>query len=70
MSVVVLGLNHKTAPISLLERLTIGNEQLPKALHQLENAEHVLEGAHPLDLQPHRGLCRRLEVPRRVAGPS
>lgn len=55
MSVVVLGLNHKTAPISLLERLTIGNEQLPKALHQLENADHVLEGAI-------LSTCNRIEV--------
>ena len=55
MSVVVLGLNHKTAPISLLERLTIGDEQLPKALHQLENAEHVLEGAI-------LSTCNRIEV--------
>jgi glutamyl-tRNA reductase len=55
MSVVVLGLNHKSAPISLLERLTIGQEQLPKALHQLENYEHVLEGAI-------LSTCNRIEV--------
>jgi glutamyl-tRNA reductase len=55
MPVVVLGVNHRTAPISLLERLSIGSEQLPKALHQLENFEHVLEGAI-------LSTCNRIEV--------
>jgi len=55
MPVVVLGLNHKTAPISLLERLSIGQEQLPKALHELENSEHILEAAI-------LSTCNRIEV--------
>jgi glutamyl-tRNA reductase len=55
MSIVVVGLNHKTAPISLLERLSIGNEDLPKALHQLQNYDHILEG---LVLS----TCNRIEV--------
>jgi glutamyl-tRNA reductase len=45
MSIVVVGLNHKTAPVELLERLSISDERLPKALHQLATYEHVLEGA-------------------------
>ncbi|MDQ4124671.1 MAG: glutamyl-tRNA reductase, partial [Actinomycetota bacterium] len=45
MSIVVVGLNHKTAPVDLLERLTISEERLGKALHQLATYEHVLEGA-------------------------
>lgn len=45
MPLVVVGLNHKTAPIGLLERLAIAEEDLPKALHQLGTYEHVLEGA-------------------------
>ena len=44
MSLVVVGLNHKTAPVDLLERLSISEEDLPKALHQLTNYEHVVEG--------------------------
>ena len=44
MPVVVVGLNHRTAPVDLLERLAIAEEQLPKALHQLTTYEHVLEG--------------------------
>lgn len=44
MPIVLVGLNHRTAPISLLERLTIPEESLPKALAQLATYEHVLEG--------------------------
>lgn len=55
MSTVVVGLNHKTAPIALLERLAIGSDDLPKALHQLESYEHVLEGAV-------LSTCNRIEV--------
>ncbi len=52
---VVVGLNHKTAPIGLLERLTINGEDLPKALHQLAMYEHVLEGVV-------LSTCNRTEV--------
>ena len=45
MSIVVVGLNYKTAPVDLLERLSISEERLGKALHQLATFEHVLEGA-------------------------
>lgn len=52
---VVVGLNHKTAPVGLLEHLAISDEMLPKALHQLTGYEHVLEGAI-------LSTCNRLEV--------
>lgn len=55
MSLVVVGLNHKTAPVDLLERLAITEEMLPKALHQLATYEHVLEGAI-------LSTCNRIEV--------
>jgi glutamyl-tRNA reductase len=35
VSVVVIGLNHRTAPLELLERMAVGEGQLPKALHDL-----------------------------------
>ena len=44
-SAIVVGLNHRTAPVSVLERVSISDESLPKALLQLSNYEHVLEGA-------------------------
>jgi glutamyl-tRNA reductase len=43
VSVVVIGLNHRTAPLDLLERMTIGEGQLPKALHDLCTREHISE---------------------------
>ena len=55
MPVVVVGLNHRTAPVELLERLAIGDEELPKALHQLLTYERVLEGAI-------LSTCNRIEV--------
>jgi glutamyl-tRNA reductase len=55
MQTLVVGLNHKTAPIALLERLAIGEADLVKALHQLDTYEHVLEGAI-------LSTCNRTEV--------
>ena len=43
MSVVVIGLNHRTAPLDLLERMTVGDGQLPKALHDLTTRSHISE---------------------------
>lgn len=43
MPIVVVGLNHKTAPISLLDRLSITESELAKALHHLETYGHVEE---------------------------
>jgi len=55
MSLVVVGLNYKTAPIALLERLAIADENLGKALQQLTGYEHVAEGAV-------LSTCNRIEV--------
>ena len=35
MSIVVIGVNHRTSPVELLERVTIPDESMPKALHSL-----------------------------------
>ncbi|MGE0877069.1 MAG: glutamyl-tRNA reductase [Acidimicrobiia bacterium] len=43
MSVVVIGLNHRTAPLDLLERMTVPSEQLGKALHDLCTRPNVTE---------------------------
>lgn len=55
MPIVVVGLNHRSADISLLERLSVSEERLPKALHQLETYEHVVEGAI-------LSTCNRIEI--------
>lgn len=43
MSVVVIGLNHRTAPLDLLERLTVDDARLVKALGDVSGREHVSE---------------------------
>ena len=67
MSVVVIGLNHRTAPLELLERVTRRRRRaVPKALDDLRLAAERQRGRRALDLQPHRGLRRRRAVPRRL----
>jgi glutamyl-tRNA reductase len=43
VSVVVIGLNHRTAPLDLLERMSVGDAQLSKALHELTTRENISE---------------------------
>ena len=43
MSVVVIGLNHRTVPLDLLERMTVNEANLPKALADLVGRDHVSE---------------------------
>jgi len=43
VSLVVVGLNHRTAAVDLLERMTVPPSGLPKALHSLAAREHLAE---------------------------
>lgn len=43
MSVVVIGLNHRTMPLDLFERMTIDDAGLPKALHELMSFDNLSE---------------------------
>ncbi|HEY6319905.1 MAG TPA: glutamyl-tRNA reductase [Acidimicrobiia bacterium] len=43
MSLVVVGLNHRTAAVDLLERMTVPPAGLPKALHALADREHLAD---------------------------
>ncbi len=43
MSVVVIGLNHRTMPLDLFERMTVDGGRLPKALHDLASRQHLGE---------------------------
>jgi glutamyl-tRNA reductase len=43
VSLVVVGLNHRTAAVDLLERMTVSPSGLPKALHALASREHLAE---------------------------
>ena len=55
MSLVVIGLNHHTVPLDLLERMTVSDATLPKALHDLVSREHVSEAVV-------LSTCNRTEV--------
>ena len=43
MSLIVVGLNHRTVPVELLERMTVPEVVLPKVLHDLVARENLLE---------------------------
>ena len=55
MSVVVVGLSHRTAPLDLLERMAVRDERLPKALASLMGRDFVSEAVV-------LSTCHRLEV--------
>lgn len=43
MSLIVVGVNHRTVPLELLERMSVARQHLPKALHDLAEREHIVE---------------------------
>ena len=60
MSVLVVGLSHRTAPVSLLERAAVPADDLRKTLDELHRAETISE---VLLLS----TCNRIEVYADVA---
>lgn len=55
MSVFVVGLNHRSASLALLERVGVPELRLEKALAQLKSKEHVLEAVVV-------STCNRMEI--------
>lgn len=55
MSVLVVGLNHRTAPTALLERSAVGTDDVPKVLHDLVSGAYVVEAVL-------LSTCNRTEV--------
>jgi len=55
MSFVVIGLNHSTAPLDVLEQVTVAPDDLDKALHDLALRPYVSEGVV-------LSTCNRTEV--------
>lgn len=55
MSVVIIGVNHRTAPLPLLERLAVSGDQIVKALHDVCSKPHVTEAVV-------LSTCNRIEV--------
>lgn len=44
MHIVVVGLNYRTAPVEVRERFTFSEDDMPRALEQLNSTKSVLEG--------------------------
>jgi glutamyl-tRNA reductase len=61
MPVLALGVSYRRAPVELLERLSFGDEDLPKAYHHLTSLESVAEGVV-------LSTCNRVEVYAEVDG--
>lgn len=55
MSIVVIGVNHRTSPVTLLEKLAIANSSMPKALHSLTVRNDIREAVVV-------STCNRTEV--------
>ncbi len=55
MSLVVVGCNHRSTPLGLLERMTVASDDLPKALHDLDAAANLSESVL-------LSTCNRIEV--------
>lgn len=55
MSVLVVGVSHKTAPVSVLERLTLDPDGTDKLVHAVAECEHVLEATV-------LATCNRVEI--------
>jgi glutamyl-tRNA reductase len=55
MSVLVVGVSHKTAPVAVLERLALDPSGLDKLVHDVAGSEHVLEATA-------LATCNRVEI--------
>jgi len=55
MSVVVIGVNHRTSPLSVLERVAISGDQIVKALHDVCSRPNVSEAVV-------LSTCNRIEI--------
>jgi glutamyl-tRNA reductase len=55
MSILVVGLNHRSSPLSLLERVTIGGDDLPKAVTRLTQRDNIREAVA-------LSTCNRTEI--------
>jgi glutamyl-tRNA reductase len=55
MSVLVVGVSHRTAPVSVLERLALDSDAVAKLVRDVADSEHVLEATA-------LATCNRVEV--------
>ena len=55
MSILVVGLSHRSAPVSVLERVAVTGDELVKLLHDVHGSAHVAEAAVI-------STCNRVEI--------
>ena len=55
MSLLAVGISHQTAPVALLEQVSMSGEEIAKALHELVDSDHVSEAIV-------LATCNRVEV--------
>ena len=65
MSLIVVGLNHRTVPVELLERMTVPDGAAREGAARPRRARAPARGRRALDVQPHRGLRALHALPRR-----
>ena len=70
MSVLVVGLSHKGAPLATLERAALTGDALGKLLHDVLQRRGRRGRPGTEHLQPGRDLRRGRQVPRRAWRPS
>ena len=66
MSIVVIGVNHRTGPLALLERVAVRSRRLPQGHRRSGRPRQRPRGRRAQHVQPHRGVRRRRAVPRRL----
>ena len=55
MSVIVVGLNHRTVPLDLFEKMTVPEAKLPQSLAALSSRENISEAVI-------LSTCNRIEI--------
>jgi glutamyl-tRNA reductase len=55
MSLLAVGISHQTAPVALLEQVSMSGDEIAKALHELVDSDHVSEAIV-------LATCNRVEV--------
>lgn len=55
MSILVVGLSHRSAPVAVLERVAVAGDNLVKLLHDVHHSPHVAEAAVV-------STCNRVEI--------
>jgi len=72
VSIILVGLNHRTAPIELREQLALSTNQLHVALDSIRSFAHTPTKLQPTEVTIHEAIilstCNRLEIYARVQG--